>query len=754
MKALRTIPLMLVAVLGATLATQAVSIDSPLDEKAAYFQARILEKHWQDGLYMSIVPVTDEGETPDHTVTGPCNVIHAGVWTGRYLGGVAYQYAVTRDPRVREHGGRILRALRVLQEVTGKPGLLARGYVRGHGPTTYERMGDSAEWHQGQGEYADYRFYSDVSVDNFNAVLYGYALFHDYAADDEQKRMIARDVDRLMTHVLDNGFQIIDLDGERTRYGRIGVPVDDVERLRSRGREPGLRSYLMLLPDLLIAHHVTGRERYIDTYNEIVKRSSPYAGAAFSEADLTPEQLAQLDHSPEGQAYEALFNLIRYERDPELRQIYADWTWDLWQRNKMEGNTVLTFMTAPFFAEVRDDKEVMDAAVTTLRLFPVDKVMRPVMNSINPDLPTGPVIVPMNVRVLDNEYEWKGNPYRRDGYLKPTVRTLEVSCDDPLVQYVCDATGAFYTTTDGGTSWVNRSHGLQGAAVRQIAASPRRTFIVVAATDRGVYTTLDGGLLWRSRNDGLGSTDVRQLAWHPDQPGTLYARTASGLFKTTNLGDKWTKCSLREASSEDADEPEHTVVAVAIDPQSPTTVYAVESDGNLVVSKNGGALWQSGRTVTARADTVTSLVVHPDDRQRLYVTTSAEGVFRSADGGGKWKPSNAGLPSLNVTSIAVSPASARVLYATVADAGLFRSEDFGETWREHNTGLPIPRAGAVFSDPRLNRLLVSTPGGFFELTDRGRQWREIKVWPEHETGSADFLHAYWMGRYYGYIPNP
>jgi len=107
-----------------------------------------------------------------------------------------------------------------------------------------------------------------------------------------------------------------------------------------------------------------------------------------------------------------------------------------------------------------------------------------------------------------------------------------------------------------------------------------------------------------------------------------------------------------------------------------------------------------------------------------------------------------------VTSIAVSPASARVLYATVADAGLFRSEDFGETWREHNTGLPIPRAGAVFSDPRLNRLLVSTPGGFFELTDRGRQWREIKVWPEHETGSADFLHAYWMGRYYGYIPNP
>ncbi len=137
-------------------------------------------------------------------------------------------------------GGQILRALRILQEVTGKPGLLARGYMKGHGPVAeYEREGNnSVKWHQGQGQYANYRWYSDVSVDNFNAVLYGYGVYYDLAADDEQKRFIAKDVDRLMTNLLDNHCVIIDLDGEPTEWGRIGrdpdAPQGQTDRVAAR----------------------------------------------------------------------------------------------------------------------------------------------------------------------------------------------------------------------------------------------------------------------------------------------------------------------------------------------------------------------------------------------------------------------------------------------------------------------------------------------------------------------------------------
>src|SRR5512140_3408439 len=278
---------LLISVTAASAGWPEVNDSSPLRDKAAYFERDLLDKHWLDGLYVSIVPAAPPGTRLRHTVDQPGNVIHAGVWTGRYLGGVGYQYAVTRDPWARRHGGEILRALKLLQEVTGKPGLLARGYVKGHGPVEdWERKGaDSPEWHQGQGEFSDYRWHGDVSVDNFNAVLYGYAIYYDLAADKAQREFIAKDVDRLMTHLLENHCRIMDVDGEVTLWGHVGIDPDPArdEYYRklyaarfSRGDaqdgawQPSLRLSLMLLPDLLIAHRVTGQARYREFYQRVV----------------------------------------------------------------------------------------------------------------------------------------------------------------------------------------------------------------------------------------------------------------------------------------------------------------------------------------------------------------------------------------------------------------------------------------------------------------------------------------------------
>jgi hypothetical protein len=63
-------------------------------------------------------------------------------------------------------------------------------------------------------------------------------------------------------------------------------------------------------------------------------------------------------------------------------------------------------------------------------------------------------------------------------------------------------------------------------------------------------------------------------------------------------------------------------------------------------------------------------------------------------------------------------------------------------------GWRIPRASSVFLTPR--GLVASGAGGCYQSVD-GENWTELKLWRESETGAADFLHAYWMGRYYGYI---
>ena len=536
---------------------------SSMREKADFLQKDLLEKHWEDGLYVSIVPSQPAGGKWQHTVDEPGNVIHAGVWTGRYLAGVGYQYAVTRDGWVRKHGGEILRALTILEEVTGKPGLLARGYVKGHGPVEdWERNGaDSREWHQGQGAYAGYRWYGDVSVDNFNAVLYGYAIYYDLAADDAQKKMIARNVDRLMTHLVENHCRIVDVDGEVTQWGHVGIDPDPARDeyykkqygpmmqragLTNTAWQPGLRSSLMLLPDLLIADHITGNPRYRELYGRVVARFKDNPDLRRDRGPFSLERLARVNHSSEGQSYEALYNLIRYERDERLLAQYRSWVNDLWEMNWMEGNSLFTYMTVALLPEYRAPEkpgrsraqidalphgaESLRLAHETLRIYPVDRVMRPVMNSLRKDIELNPAAdragqkqsarpIPINQRPLDNEYAWKGNPYQLDGWLKPALRQAQFSADDPAVAWLLDSAGRIFMTCDGGEQWRDVSGGLMGASVQSIRASTNRTFILHAKTERGIMITRDGGLSWRVASDGA-EVDLPPAAFHQWQPLT------------------------------------------------------------------------------------------------------------------------------------------------------------------------------------------------------------------------------------------
>jgi hypothetical protein len=643
---------LLVWVIPASTGLAAVTDDSPLHDKAAYFQRDLLDKHWLDGLYVSIVPSAPPGTRLPHTVNQPGNVIHAGVWTGRYLAGVGYQYAVTRDPWSRQHGDEILSALRILQEVTGKPGLLARGYVKGHGPVLgWERNGqDSPEWHQGQGKFSDYRWHGDVSVDNFNAVLYGYAIYYDLAADKAQRQVIAEDVDRLMTHLLENHCRIIDVDGEVTKWGHVGIDPDParddyyrkvyaakLSRANAADEtwQPPLRASLMLLPDLLIAHHLTGQARYLDFYQRVVTRFKDNPDRIRDTGPFSLERLAKVNHSSEGQAYEALFNLIRYEKNPELLKIYRKWVEELWEMNWMEGNSLFTWMTCSLLPEYRapakpgvpvnegreipHGEEAMRTALETLHLYPVDRVLRPVMNSLRTDIERNPFAraealsarpIPINQRPLDNEYTWKGNPYQLDNWLKPILTMFQCSCDDPLVAWFSDSTGAVFMTQDGGKDWLEVSAGLRGARVQNIVASSHRTFVLYAQTDQGLFLSRDGGMSWRSAPQG-------EAVKFPTFDFKQWLRVSDDRF-----------CRITQ-------------------------------EGQLEISRDQG---------------------------------------------------QTGTPTM-------------------------------KGWR-------IPRAASFFVTPR--GIIASGPGGCYQSVD-GENWTELKLWRENETGAADFLHAYWMGRYYGFI---
>ena len=64
------------------------------------------------------------------------------------------------------------------------------------------------------------------------------------------------------------------------------------------------------------------------------------------------------------------------------------------------------------------------------------------------------------------------------------------------------------------------------------------------------------------------------------------------------------------------------------------------------------------------------------------------------------------------------------------------------------SGWRIPRATSVFVTS--HGIFAGGPGGVYESDDGGK-WSERTFWRLQETGGADFLHAYWMGRYYRFV---
>src|SRR5207253_2905038 len=148
-----------------------------------------------------------------------------------------------------------------------------------------------------------------------------------------------------------------------------------------------------------------------------------------------------------------------------------------------------------------------------------------------------------------------------------------------------------YKSTDGGSSWQAIARGLPrnyGA----LAIDPQTTTTVYAGTwGGGIFKSTDGGASWNAVNTGLPAACVYTVAIDPRTPTTLYAGTSSpGLFKSTAGGVSWAAAGAG-LPQRDASSPSREVLSVAIDPQTPSTLYAGTSGGGVFKSTDGGGTW-------------------------------------------------------------------------------------------------------------------------------------------------------------------
>jgi len=720
-----------------------------LNDKAMLFEQNALRNHWIDGLYPSIVVLPPDGGPPDHSTHGRSNVAHSSSWTGNYLAGQAYRYAFTKDESVRGRCDAILQALHRLQEMTGIEGFLARGYLRGHGPSYEEREGAATSrfWHQGVGKWKDWRWRGSPSHHNYDDVIHGYGVYHDLAADEKQKALIREDVHALMSYIVDHDLYILDEYGSREPF--IGG---------TDGRTPDLRT-VMVTSCLKTAYHITGDEKFNREYQRLAeqygyrKRTTFPAAPRRTEFDDTEHVLGDLD------------NMFRMEKDPELLRFYRAVLDAIWESNTDDGQAYYTFMYCAMSGQ--RDEERLRAAIQNLRDYPTDKIFRPKMNSVRPDVRKAGGLaeepLPMYERPLDNEYEWKNNPYSLDGWLSREIVSIDAAAEDPAVIYTADQQGWLYRSTDEGKTWQDISAGLAGAHVRSVAASIPRMRIVLAATDRGIYRNTNGGTLW---NLVLPGNAVRVMA-DAASPNCMYAIMESGVWHSLDLGDEDIGEQWRMVA--DAIGPGPMAVIPGKEP-----IYLTVREGK-VFTKKGGAEWHFMSEVPYSGDGTGWLALNAPGPAAIYITARIHesgvdftGLWRTLDGGKTWeaivsdglwayiqtytKASGMGLRG-RIESVLFHPSDAKAIYAATS-AGVFRSRDAGTNWDDCSDGLEIPRASGVFATG--GRLYAATPAGLYQ-SDDGKTWKSanlVLIGPgviTEETGSADYLDAYWPGRYYGLI---
>ena len=288
-------------------------------------------------------------------------------------------------------------------------------------------------------------------------------------------------------------------------------------------------------------------------------------------------------------------------------------------------------------------------------------------------------------------------------------------------------------------AWREMTQVLQGRDVTSVIC---REGIILAGTTDGVSRSEDGGTTWRDANDGLHLPHVRWLAHHPDVSGLELAGTEpAGIFVSHDGARTWRGCPEVETLRDRHGwflpySPEAGCVrGFAFHTER---VYAAVEVGGVLRSDDAGATWRLAAGSTGEpsfelppaplvfAD-VHSIETHPSAADYVYAAT-AEGLYRSKDGGDTWSVSHAGS---YCRAVWVDPGDPEHIILSPADSvahkngRIERTRDGGETWAPVSQGLDLPwpdRMVERFVRVEDHLMAVTSDGRLYRASLQELQW--------------------------------
>lgn len=751
-----------------TLADEQPSWTKPLAEKERVLDANIRRRHNILGLYPSMVEVPPQGAEIDITTATPfSDIAHAVCWTSNHLAGASYRYQVLKDEgasqeaiaQAQRRADELFEAVYRCQRVTGVRGLQARGYLLGHGPVYEERRGSDKrdEWHQGEVDGQAFRWRGDPSHHNYSDSIHGLAQYYDLCAQGEQKERARDAIDALVSYWVDHDLVIHKLDQSRR-----GVPILGL----TDGRTLNTR-VVMAIAGARVALHATGKDKFRAVHDRLIEQygvrglTSFRAGKDFDDAE---------------HVFCHLENLFRIETDPELLKAWGVVADALWANHRDDAHSLFTYIYYSIRPDAEGREEALEDAHRTLATWPTDTTIQPQMNSLFPDRQAP---FPVYQAAWDNEYIWKGNLLRADGWLSRIVTSLDVSAEDPMVIAAAEQSGDLYLSRDGGASqdsWTPLDN--QPGHVLSVRFGEKSRQLAVACRE-GFFVSSTGGHHWKRLPLPNDSGQPVNLVFDQSTPRTLLAITSKGVYRSRDFGEEYLGESWECLTS---DLPAGGSFTFHVAQGNDGLLYARDGDGFLTRTFNSG-VWQRAGTVGLGQYTnqLTFFAVDPQDARAALCGAASLGsgpfpvhtiVQKTTDGGQTWSNgmeaiftrfADGSLPAFlssqpagRVQAMAIDPTDSQVVYA-IADRGVLRSRDGGASWEQKEAGLDIPIARSLLVPSTGGRIFVGTPAGLYVSDDQADTWQpahlvlQFRQNYRRELGGAAFIDAYWRGRHYKFI---
>ncbi len=200
---------------------------------------------------------------------------------------------------------------------------------------------------------------------------------------------------------------------------------------------------------------------------------------------------------------------------------------------------------------------------------------------------------------------------------------LAVPPDDPRTMYAAGH-NVLVKSTDGGQTWNPLAHNLPGADIHGFAVDPGNAAKVYAHVvgQVSLFVSEDGGTTWAALPTEMPATTFNLTVGETE--GTLYAAAGeAGLWRSTDGGRTWTKLTGT---------PGDGVIALAYNRTNHRLLITTLGNDAGVYASDDGLSWSS----LGLKGMLMAVASSPADPNRLVAVDDQGWVYASRDGGATW----------------------------------------------------------------------------------------------------------------------